>query len=165
MFAAAVTEIKDGYLEAAMPFRTGPNNGGGWTVTKVIAKLDSLAKIGTISAIQIYENGSCRVPEQVTSMAKTVTIYKYKDCLTPELGLGFYDSGRDYRLGWRLSQPDAGEPFAFSFDMTRRESANNNGNPPQHPWASSPAMLGSHAQAPIPMGRHPDHAAVARGGM
>ena len=38
--------------------------------------------------------------------------------LTPELGLGFYDSGRDYRLGWSLTQPDGGESFAFSFDLT-----------------------------------------------
>ena len=49
--------------------------------------------------------------------------------LTPELGLGFYDSGRDYRLGWSLTQPDDGESFAFSFDVTRRESANNNDAP------------------------------------
>ena len=52
--------------------------------------------------------------------------------LTPELGLGFYDSGRDYRLGWSLTQPDGGESFAFSFDVTRRESANNNGDAPEH---------------------------------
>ena len=51
--------------------------------------------------------------------------------LTPELGLGFYDSGRDYRLGWSLTQPDGGESFAFSFDVTRRESANN-GDAPEH---------------------------------
>ena len=49
--------------------------------------------------------------------------------LTPELGLGFYDSGRDYRLGWSLTQPDGGESFAFSFDVTRRDSANNDGAP------------------------------------
>ena len=52
--------------------------------------------------------------------------------LTPELGLGFYDNGRDYRLGWSLTQPDGGESFAFSFDVTRRESANNNGDAPEH---------------------------------
>ena len=51
--------------------------------------------------------------------------------LTPELGLGFYDNGRDYRLGWSLTQPDDGESFAFSFDVTRRESANNN-DAPEH---------------------------------
>ena len=47
--------------------------------------------------------------------------------LTPELGLGLYDSGRDYRIGWSLTRPDdgeSGESFAFSFDVTRREGAN-----------------------------------------
>ena len=52
--------------------------------------------------------------------------------LTPELGLGFYDSGRDYRLGWSLTQPDDGESFAFSFDLTWREDGNSNGDAPEH---------------------------------
>ena len=51
--------------------------------------------------------------------------------LTPELGLGFYDSGRDYRIGWSLTRPDAVESFALSFDATRRER-NNNGAAPEH---------------------------------
>ena len=50
--------------------------------------------------------------------------------LTPELGLGLYNSGRDYRIGWNLTQPDAGESFAFSFDATRRED--KNGTAPEH---------------------------------
>ena len=52
--------------------------------------------------------------------------------LTPELGLGFYDNGRDYRLGWSLTQPDGGESFAFSFDLTRRENGNGDGSAPEH---------------------------------
>ena len=39
---------------------------------------------------------------------------------------------RDYRLGWSLTQPDDGESFAFSLDVTRRESANNEGAAPEH---------------------------------
>ena len=58
-------------------------------------------------------------------------VFSDRFTLTPELGLGFYDSGRDYRLGWSLTQPDGGESFAFSFDVTRRES-NNNGDAPEH---------------------------------
>ena len=50
--------------------------------------------------------------------------------LTPEVGLGLYDSGRDYRIGWNLTQPDAGESFLFSFDATRRED--KNGTAPEH---------------------------------
>ena len=52
--------------------------------------------------------------------------------LTPELGLGFYNTGRDYRIGWNLARPEDGESFAFSFDVTRRESVNNAGNAPEH---------------------------------
>ena len=52
--------------------------------------------------------------------------------LTPELGLGFYDSGRDYRIGWSLARPEEVESFAFSFDLTRRQSANNEGAAPEH---------------------------------
>ena len=51
--------------------------------------------------------------------------------LTPEVGLGLYDSGRDYRIGWSLAWPEDGESFAFSFDVTRRENIND-GNAPEH---------------------------------
>ena len=47
--------------------------------------------------------------------------------LTPEVGLGFYNTGRDYRIGWNLKRPGDREAFAFSFDVTRRESGTNDG--------------------------------------
>ena len=52
--------------------------------------------------------------------------------LTPEFGLGLYDSGRDYRIGWSLTRPDDGRSFKFSFDATRRERANSDGAAPEH---------------------------------
>ena len=50
---------------------------------------------------------------------------------TLEIGFGLSDRGRDYSLGWRLSQEgrDAGS-FGFSLEATRRETAN--GNDPEH---------------------------------
>ena len=51
--------------------------------------------------------------------------------LTPELGLGLDNSGRDYPIGWRLDRPDDREAFAFSFGVTRWESTNN-GAAPEH---------------------------------
>ena len=51
--------------------------------------------------------------------------------LTPELGLGLYNSGRDYRIGWSLALPEDGESFALSFGLTRREE-DNNGTAPDH---------------------------------
>ena len=50
---------------------------------------------------------------------------------TPEIGFGLSDGGRDYSLGWRMTCEgrDAGS-FEFSFEATRRESAND--NDPEH---------------------------------
>ena len=52
--------------------------------------------------------------------------------LTPELGLGLYDSGRDYRIGWRLTRLAETGAFDLSFDVTRRESVNNDSTAPDH---------------------------------
>ena len=52
--------------------------------------------------------------------------------LTPELGLGLYDSGRDYRIGWRLTHLAETGAFDLSFDVTRRERINNDGTAPDH---------------------------------
>ena len=48
---------------------------------------------------------------------------------TPELGIGLSESGRDYRLGWRLT-PAGGNAgaFEFSVEATRREAANGDGS-------------------------------------
>ena len=50
--------------------------------------------------------------------------------LTPELGLGLYSSGRDYRIGWSLARLAEGGSFD-SFDLTRREE-DNSGTAPEH---------------------------------
>ena len=48
---------------------------------------------------------------------------------TPELGIGLSESGRDYRLGWRLT-PAGGNAGSFEFgvEATRREAANGDGS-------------------------------------
>ena len=44
---------------------------------------------------------------------------------TPHLGFGLSDTGRDYRLGWRLTSARRGDPgFEIGLDATRREAAN-----------------------------------------
>ena len=44
---------------------------------------------------------------------------------TPHLGIGFSDTSRDYRLGWRLTSARKGGPdFTLGLDATRREAAN-----------------------------------------
>ena len=46
---------------------------------------------------------------------------------TPELGFGLSDTGRDYRLGWRLTSAVQGHAgFEVNLDATRREVVNDN---------------------------------------
>ena len=48
---------------------------------------------------------------------------------TPNLGFGFSDRTRDYRIGWRLTSAIEGNPgFEVNLDAIRRESANDNGS-------------------------------------
>ena len=59
---------------------------------------------------------------------------------TPNLGLGLSESGRDWRLGWRLTPALRGVPgFEVNLDATRREPANDNG-PVEHGIALSAAI-------------------------
>ena len=45
---------------------------------------------------------------------------------TPNVGFGLSDTGRDYRVGWRLTSALKGNPgFEMSLDATRREAAND----------------------------------------
>ena len=51
---------------------------------------------------------------------------------TPNLGFGFSDTARDYRIGWRLTSAVRGDPgFEVNLDATRREAANAN-EPAEH---------------------------------
>ena len=44
---------------------------------------------------------------------------------TPNLGVGFSETARDYRVGWRLTSARKGDPgFRIDLDATRREAAN-----------------------------------------
>ena len=52
--------------------------------------------------------------------------------MTPEIGLGLSEAGRDYRLGWRLTRTGSGPgSLELSVEATRRESANDD-VPPEH---------------------------------
>ena len=50
---------------------------------------------------------------------------------TPNVGFGMSDTAREYRMGWRLTSADPGDPgFEIGLDATRREAANDNA--PEH---------------------------------
>ena len=51
---------------------------------------------------------------------------------TPNLGLGFSNAARDWRIGWRLNSAVRGDPgFEVNLDATRLEAANDN-EPAEH---------------------------------
>ena len=52
--------------------------------------------------------------------------------LTPEVGLGLYNSGRDYRVGWSLKRLAETGSLDLSFDVTRQQSASSDGAAPEH---------------------------------
>ena len=46
---------------------------------------------------------------------------------TPHAGMALTESGRDWRLGWRLTSAGPGDPgFEVALEATRSESDNNN---------------------------------------
>ena len=58
--------------------------------------------------------------------------FDHRFTLTPELELGLYDSGRDYRIGWRLTRLAETASFALSLGATRQENTTSDGAPPHH---------------------------------
>ena len=58
-----------------------------------------------------------------------LSVFGNRFTLTPELGLGFSNTGRDYRIGWNLKRPGDGDALDLSFDLTRRENTNDGGAP------------------------------------
>ena len=52
--------------------------------------------------------------------------------MSPEIGLGLSEAGRDYSLGWRLTRAGSGPgSLELSVEARRRESANDD-VPPEH---------------------------------
>ena len=52
--------------------------------------------------------------------------------MTPEIGLGLSEAGRDYSLGWRLTRTGSGAgSLELSLEARQRESANDD-VPPEH---------------------------------
>ena len=95
---------------------------------------DALLSRTTLEGLAANDDGNDDLNNQRLELQLSYGLPAFGDrfTLTPELGLGFYDNGRDYRLGWSLTQPDGEESFAFSFDLTRREDGNSDGSAPEH---------------------------------
>ena len=95
--------------------------------------VDALLNRTTMDELAAASSGNDGLSNQRLEIRLSYGLPAFNDrfTLTPELGLGLYGDGRDYRLGWRLTRLDGVDSLEFSFDATRRESANN-GAAPEH---------------------------------
>ncbi|KKZ10942.1 MAG: hypothetical protein TE42_09100, partial [Candidatus Synechococcus spongiarum SP3] len=98
--------------------------------------VDALLSAATLDGLVADANGNDDLDNQRLELKLSYGLPTFRDGFTliPELGLGLYDSGRDYQIGWRLirlTQTGSGS-FEFSFDATRQENTNSNGAAPEH---------------------------------
>ena len=82
----------------------------------------------TLTGLGANDNGGARRLELTAGYG--VAMFGGRFTGTPEIGVGLSDTGRDYRLGWRLGLGSSGgTSFELGFEATRRESANDNADP------------------------------------
>ena len=97
---------------------------------------DALFGRETLTGLGANDNGGARRLELTAGYG--IAMFGGRFTGTPELGLGLSDTGRDYRLGWRLGLGSGGATsFELGLEATRRESANPGsgagaGSDPEH---------------------------------
>ena len=85
---------------------------------------DALMGRATLTGLGANDNGGARRLELTAGYG--IAMFGGRFTGTPELGLGLSDTGRDYRLGWRLGLGSGGAmSFELGIEATRRESAND----------------------------------------
>ena len=86
---------------------------------------DALMGRETLAGLGATDTGGARRLELTAGYGVAMFGGRYTG--TPELGIGLSDTGRDYRLGWRLGLGSSGgASFELGIEATRRESANHN---------------------------------------
>ena len=85
---------------------------------------DALFGRETLTGLGANDNGGARRLELTAGYG--IAMFGGRFTGTPELGLGLSDTGRDYRLGWRLGLGSGGATsFELGLEATRRESASD----------------------------------------
>ena len=89
--------------------------------------MDALLGRGTLAGLAADGNGGATASAGRLEAELGYGIPAFGGALTatPHLGFGLTDTGRDYRLGWRLKSARKGTPgFEVGLEATRREAAN-----------------------------------------
>ena len=88
--------------------------------------MDALLGRETLAGLAANDNGgTASVGRLEAELGYGIALFDGGFTGTPNLGIGFSETGRDYRVGWRLTSARKGDPgFAIGLDATRREAAN-----------------------------------------
>ena len=99
----------------------------------------ALLSRGTLAGLAANDNGDGRGDELAQrrfemKLGYGLGAFGDRFTMTPEIGFGFSNAGRDYSLGWRLAREARyGGALELSMEARRRESANDNADaPPVH---------------------------------
>ena len=88
--------------------------------------MDALLGRGTLAGLAANDNGATASAGRLEAeLGYGIPTFGGALTATPHLGFGLTDTGRDYRLGWRLKSARKGTPrFELGLEATRREAAN-----------------------------------------
>ena len=96
--------------------------------------MDALLGRETLAGLAANENGdtTASAGRLEAELGYGIAMFSGGFTGTPHLGAGLSETGRDYRLGWRLTSARRGGPgFEINLDATRSEAANAD-EAPQH---------------------------------
>ena len=102
---------------------------GDWLSAETAQDERSLGRSRTLTGQQVLMGSSFSLAAQTDGGG--LAAFGGGFTMTPELGFGLSDAGRDYGAGWRLTRTGSGPgSLELSVDATRRESANDD-TPPE----------------------------------
>ena len=119
-------------ITAALSFDPRPSTDRGLTMSlrqtlgaSSTGGADALMGRETLTGFGANDNSGARRLELTAGYG--IAMFGGRFTGTPEVGAGFSDTGRDYRLGWRLGLgATRGTSFELGLEATRRQSANDN---------------------------------------
>ena len=130
-------------ITAALTFDPRPSTDRGLTLSlrqtlgaASTGGVEALMGRETLTGLGANDNGGARRLELTAGYG--IAMFGGRFTGTPEIGVGLSDTGRDYRLGWRLGLGSSGgTSFELGLEATRRESANPGsgagaGSDPEH---------------------------------
>ncbi len=138
MLTHEAADLRDRGIAGTLAWNPPPSNGRGpmLTLSQTFGTggsggKDALLEHGTLAGLAANDDGDdLRRRRLEARFGYGSAMFGNRFTVTPELGLGLSEAGRDYSLGWRLTRAGAGPgSLEFLLEAHRRESANGTALP------------------------------------